>query len=310
MVIQILLAVIILLGIVFFVSGNFFYDYALKRSKKDYLKVFSDIQNAAPNEKEKDALKKWVDSLSLEECWETAFDGIPLYAVIGKQPSYSGKWVICVHGYYNSSKHMYKFAKRFYENGYNFLLPDCRGHGKSGGDYVGMGWNDRLDVEKWISRIISIDPKAEIVLYGVSMGASAVMMTAGEDLPGNVKCVVEDCGFTSAREQFEYIFKKEFKKIPKLCFIDIANFFCKKRAGYDIDDASALKQVEKSKVPILFIHGTGDRFVPSRMVYELYDVAKCDKDILVVEDAGHIKAAEVAKDKYWDKLWSFTEKYV
>jgi pimeloyl-ACP methyl ester carboxylesterase len=65
------------------------------------------------------------------------------------------------------------------------------------------------------------------------------------------------------------------------------SLLCKLRAGFFISEASAIKQVQKSVVPILFIHGSADRFVPAKMVHELYGAATCPKQLLVVQDAAH-----------------------
>ncbi|WP_143805201.1 alpha/beta hydrolase, partial [Oenococcus oeni] len=84
------------------------------------------------------------------------------------------------------------------EMGFNVLLPDDRGHGQSMGEYISFGWLDRLDYLQWLKKIIKrVGPKSEILLFGVSMGASTVEMLSGEDLPSQVKCVIADCGYSS-----------------------------------------------------------------------------------------------------------------
>ena len=83
---------------------------------------------------------------------------------------------------------------KFYNQGYNVILPHMRGHGESEGAYIGMGYHDRKDIIKWVEYIISQDSLAEILIYGVSMGGAATMMVSGENLPDNVKCFIEDCG--------------------------------------------------------------------------------------------------------------------
>ena len=65
---------------------------------------------------------------------------------------------------------MSNYGKKFYDMGYNVLIPDLRGHGMSEGDYIGMGWDERLDIIDLINYIIDVDKDSEIVLFGVSMG--------------------------------------------------------------------------------------------------------------------------------------------
>src|SRR5690606_19801958 len=120
----------------------------------------------------------------------TSFDGLKLHAykVINKTPS--NKWAITVHGYTSEGLNMSSYAKKYYDMRYNILIPDLRGHASSEGDYIGMGWDDRLDIISWIKSIIKNDKNAEIVLHGVSMGAATVTMASGEDLPNNVKAII------------------------------------------------------------------------------------------------------------------------
>ena len=66
----------------------------------------------------------------------------------------TNKLAIVVHGFMNNYKDMQTYAKYFYDNGYNVLTVDNRAHGLSGGEYVGMGWFDRLDIVKWIDYVI------------------------------------------------------------------------------------------------------------------------------------------------------------
>lgn len=150
-------------------------------------------------------------------------------------------------------------ALAFYQAGFNLLLPDARGHGKSQGTYVGMGWHDRLDIKEWICWLVRQYPDSEIVLYGVSMGAAAVMMAAGEKLPSNVKAAVEDCGYTSAWSVLSYQMKSQFH-LPAFPFLYCADFVTRIRAGYGMKEADALKCVAGTRLPMFFIHGTEDQF--------------------------------------------------
>ena len=204
---------------------------------------------------------------------------------------------------------MAAYAENFYDMGYNVMIPDLRAHGESEGYYIGMGWDDRNDIINLIEYIIAEDGKAEIVLFGVSMGAATVMMVSGEKLPSNVKAVVEDCGYTSAWDQFAYQLKTLFN-LPKFPMMNIADIICKIRAGYFISDASAIKQVKKTSIPTLFIHGDSDSFVPFEMQEKLYDACSAEKEKVVIEGATHARAAYTNPELYWLSVENFLDKYV
>ena len=125
---------------------------------------------------------------------------------------------------------------------------------------MGYGWDDRLDIVAWCSLIIRRDPAAEIVLHGVSMGGGVVLITSGGPLPQNVKAVVSDCAYSSALDAIGFTYRKrgnnKLGPVPlRLAALRVA---AKRRAGYDLADASALKAVKRSVTPTIFIHGTAE----------------------------------------------------
>ena len=199
---------------------------------------------------------------------------------------------------------MYSYARYYAEQGYNVLTPDMRSHGDSEGKFIGMGWLDKEDVKLWIDHVLGIDPDAQIILHGVSMGGATVMMTSGEDLPHNVKAIIDDCGYTSVWDEFtdeaRYLFN-----ISQFPILYTASAISKIRAGYTFQEASALEQVKNTSIPIFFIHGEEDNFVNTRMVYSLYDACNSQKDLYVVEGAGHGQALYMDPDKYFTKVFGF-----
>lgn len=268
------------------ITSNYFYNYAILRKNRT-------IHN-----------KKFGNSI-----YTKSFDGLKLHAYQNICENKSHKWAILVHGYTENSVVMSRMAKLFLHKGFNVITPDCRAHGKSEGKYIGMGWHDRLDIISWINTIVKMDKDAEIVLYGVSMGGATVMMAAGEDLPNNVKCIVQDCGYTSVHDIFKYQLKQQFG-LPSFPIMYLADIVCRIRAGYGFRQGSAVKQVAKTKLPILFIHGEKDSFVPTSMVFELYKKAGAEKEILIIKDAGHARSYIKNKKLYLDTMWKFIDRHI
>jgi fermentation-respiration switch protein FrsA (DUF1100 family) len=238
-----------------------------------------------------------------------SFDGKNLYGVVYEKKEKTNKWAILIHGYKESGAQMLEIASRFYQLGCNVLLPDCRGHGLSEGDYIGMGWHDRLDIIGWTNEILKTNSSADIVLYGISMGGASVLMSTGEILPPNVKCAISDCSFTSAYDQFNYHSQRIFAAGGAL-FAEATSLICGIKAGYTLKEASAIGQVSKSVTPTLFIHGSGDDFVPVEMAYKLYEAASCPKELLIINGAGHGDSL-IRNDKlYWGRISYFINKYL
>ena len=238
----------------------------------------------------------------------TSFDGKQL-AAYKKTPTKCGhKWVLLVHSYRSDHTLMNPYAEEYLNNNYIVLQPDNRAHGDSQGDFIGMGYLDQYDLLQWIQYIIMQDPEAEIVLHGVSMGASALMMLSSQDnIPDNIIAIIEDSGYKSADDYLAWKLKKK-AHLPAFPAIPIANTAIKLIAGYSLYDASAIESVKHSKVPILFIHGTNDQTVPVGDAYDLYNAASCRKDLLIINNAGHGEAVVIDEQLYWSSVYQFINK--
>ena len=297
--------------------GNKFYNLAINpKVSKDI--VFNSeetkseenlSQSQTSGENAEEDLRWFLNDSNYEDVYIKSNDGLKLHGYKIKNKNNTNKWVITVHGYTSEGKLMSNFAKNFYDMGYNLLVPDLRGHGMSEGTYIGMGWDDRLDIINWIKFLNDNEKDNIIILHGISMGGATVMMTSGEELPSNLKLIIEDCGYTSVWDQFSYQLKVLFK-LPVFPFMNVASLVCKIRAGYFLGTASSIKQLAKAKVPMLFIHGDKDDFVPFYMLDEVYNAANCKKEKLVIKGAGHAKSATVNPKKYWETVKDFINKNI
>lgn len=294
--------IIIIFGISLGFVGNYFYNLALNpNTPKDI--VFGTPEEAeATSGQVLDSDVAWLlnDSNYTDE-YITSSDKLKLHSYKVTNQNNSNKWVIAVHGYTSEGINMSTYAKHYYDNGYNVLIPDLRAHGLSEGNYIGMGWDDRLDIISWINYILNENPNAEIILHGVSMGAATVLMTSGEEIPSNVKAIVADCGYTSVWDEFAYQLDDLFS-LPEFPILNVSSMVAKIRAGYFLGEASSLEQVKNSKTPILYIHGDKDDFVPYYMMEELYNATSSEKEMLTIKGAEHAKASEIDPETYWNTV--------
>lgn len=243
--------------------------------------------------------KAWFQAQPLEECSITSFDKLKLYGNILYSKEPSDKFVICCHGYTSDGLTNYgAYAKFYYENNVNMLIIDARAHGKSEGKYIGFGVLDRYDVKKWIEFLIDkFGNDISVYLHGVSMGGATVLMTSGLETVSNVKGIVADCAYTSADDVFSHILKRNYH-LPRFPIMNITSAISMRRAGYGFSDASTLDAVSKTDIPILFIHGKKDDFVPEYMTEQNFDACKSEKRKLIVEDADHAEAYYCAREEY------------
>lgn len=249
--------------------------------------------------------KEKLAKLPQEKMFIQSEDGLKLHATFFPCQG-SKKIVICVHGYTSEGLNDYSTLAVFYLNsGYNLLIVDNRAHGQSEGKYIGFGCLDRHDVKLWIQTMIDkIGEDCKILLHGDSMGGATVLMTTGLELPPQVKAAVSDCAFTSAKEVFSHVLKKQYH-LPPVPIINVANEMVKKKAGYGLDECNARREVAKATIPILFFHGAADDFVPCHMVYELYNACRTKKKLVVIEGAGHVESCYKDTDLYEGAIKEF-----
>jgi fermentation-respiration switch protein FrsA (DUF1100 family) len=321
-------SLLVLLLIVLIAASFYFYHVAIKRNSKQFLSDNADLAQIQSSKSTEDSIASaltdkvqptpveamgvdWVESQDYETWRITSADGLALvgYYLAAKVPT--TRTAILAHGYSSQGKDMGSFAKFYYEKlGYNVLMPDDRGHGNSEGDYIGFGWPDRMDYLLWIRRVVeSVGDSAQIVLHGISMGGATVMMISGEDVPSQVKVIVEDCGYTTVHDQLLYQLKRIYK-LPAFPIMPATSLVTRLKAGYHFREASALSQLKKNKLPMFFIHGAADTFVPTEMVWKLYEACKADKEIYIAAEAGHGMAYATDKRTYEQKVASFIGKYI
>lgn len=299
--------------IVFQIAGSlFFYDLAIKRGPKEFLTGNADLKVSAETMEvflNGDWLD-WVDQQEFEEIHMTSKDDLDLmsYFLPAKKPT--NKLVILTHGYLGNAKQMGLYGQFYYEElGYNIFMPNARGHGKSGGDYYGFGWPDRLDLIDW-TKLLSekLGADTEVIYHGLSMGAATVLMASGEQLPEQVKAIIADSPYQSVYQLFAYQLDRMFH-LPAFPLLDNMSLLTNARAGYSLKEADALSAVKRATVPILYIHGKADTFVPTEMTKELYEETKSDAALFLVDDANHGEAFVMDQEVYKMKIKTFLEKY-
>jgi len=235
--------------------------------------------------------REWVYRQRYEVVSITSQEGLTLKGIYVEAEQLSDTTVVLVHGYHSRGVGLGALARYYHrERGYHVLMPDLRGHGDSDGNYIAFGWHDRLDLINWLQWLLREKKgNGTLLLHGVSMGGATVLMASGETLPPQVKGIIADCAYTSARDILAYQMKQRYG-LPAFPFMNVTSLICKWRAGYYIGEASVLKQLKRSTLPILLIHGEADDFVPTAMVYRLYQEAPGEKMLLLIPEAGHAEA--------------------
>ena len=277
--------------------GNYLYDYTINPHSSVSIFERLDIDES----KSKEAIK-WLDENTIE-LNQVSYDGLKLHSYYVSQGC--DVTIILVHGYMSQGTSVINQVKRFYEEGYNMLIPDLRGHGKSDGTYIGMGLDDRKDIMMWIDYLVD-NGHSKIALYGISMGGATVLNVSGEELPLQVKAIISDCAYSSVVELLKY--HLDLGDIKNRVALSLASFMTYIRAGYRIEDVVPINKVKNSKVPILYIHGQKDEFIPVSMAYDLYNQTLSKKSLLILSEGVHAYNFKYS-DVYYECVFDFINTY-
>lgn len=287
-------------------AGHYSYKKTVGMEREAFVKELPPIKKNDPLAEE----KKWYRTVERETLKIKSEDGLELSAVYIPSALPSNKVAIVAHGYTGNLNQMSSYAKLFHEMGFGVLAPDARGHGTSEGSYIGFGWHERKDFLRWIQLMIHTHgPDTEIALFGISMGGATVMNVSGEELPSNVKVIVEDCGYTSVADELAFQLKQTYR-LPAFPLLQTTSLITKLRAGYWFEEASPLNQIKKNNLPILFIHGEDDLFVPTTMVHRLYAACPSPKELYIATGADHGRSYTRNKEEYKRRVRRFVHKYI
>ena len=318
--------VLLIIIIATYFIGSYFVRYALVPNSGAQNRIVKNNQ-AAPTEEHVDPEAQRLESnmvndIILRDAWMDemdfknrevsiqSYDGLQLggHAFLQEEPT--NRWVIACHGYQSGEGETLLIGRHFYEQGFNVLTISLRAHGKSEGNYIGMGYLDKEDLVSWTNAMIEKYPDSEIVYHGTSMGGATVLMASGLDLPDQVKAIVSDCAFTGIWDVFASELKLRFN-LPPFPILHMARFMGKLKAGYDIKDGNVIGFIRKSTLPILFIHTQEDDFVPVSMVHDLYTAkVQGDKEIYLLEDGGHAEAKYAEPVAYYERVFQFVNQHV
>lgn len=298
---------IVLLLVVIGVATYFFLLAFVKQNMGDFDDVDAPVNK--PLEKYKEVIKKGIEynlSAPHKLVQTLSFDGLKLYARYYNN-NYE-RTAILFHGYRSSAVRDFSCAVKMYTDfGFNVLLCDQRSHGRSEGKLITFGIKESRDVLTWIEIATEKLGAKEILLGGMSMGATTVLLSCRFGLPECVKGIVADCGFTSPADIINKVARDSFKINAKRV-LPILNLMCRIFGRFSIYETNTLEAVEKSDVPIIFFHGSADNFVPCEMSQRVYNHIKERCRMVLVEDAGHGLSYLVDKKLVESELESFIEK--
>jgi len=258
-----------------------------------------------------DAMRKWQDeirSIPCQEVYIRSFDGLKLH---GKYYEYSpgAPIELMFHGYRgNCDRDLCGGVQRCFALKKNVLIVDQRTAKESEGRTITFGVNESRDCLSWVDFLIQkFGPEVKIILTGISMGAATVLMAAGRGLPANVIGILADCGYTSPREIIETVIRG--MKLPVSVVYPMIRLSAKLFGRFDLEELSPVEAMKTCTVPVVFVHGEDDAFVPCEMSRVNYEACAAPKKLFTVPGAGHGLAFVIDPEGYLNTLREFAPQW-
>ena len=243
-------------------------------------------------------------AVEYERVFATSYDGLKL---AGKY--YAGEegapLMIFFHGYRSTPERDASGGLHFCrDRGWHVLLVEQRAHGESEGKTITFGIEERFDCVTWINYMNArLGMDTPVFLWGISMGASTVLTAAGLELPANVRGIAADCGFSAPEDIMKATCRR--RKLPVGPTWQLLRLGARLFGHFDVEEVTAVEAVREAKVPILLIHGEGDKIVPCEMVHKIAEACASPVTVVTVPEAEHGISWYVDMETYHTALDAF-----
>lgn len=251
----------------------------------------------------KKKLREDAESEPYEDAWITSEDGLKLHA--RWYPCENAKRiVICCHGYHGTGCGDFCAALPLIRSDSSILLIDERCASQSEGQYITFGAKEKTDILRWRQYIDEINTeKLPVYLYGISMGASAVLLNELYETP-SLNGIIADCGYSSMKEVIGEVMRSRFHS-PAYPGIWLLDLYCRLIAGFSMDEADMKEALKQAKIPVLFLHGRKDRLVIPVNTVRNNEACSCEHEVIWFEDAGHAASSLSEPERYQKALYTF-----
>ena len=311
LVLAILLSLLLLSGVIIYFSARILFLAVFSRSVPNILKKKSSLTKITKSEAFVNELSQKSMALKERETETVEIEGYGGVRLCGHILSAAEprRIVIAVHGWRGSWCRDFGIVSEFFHTSdTTAIFVEQRGQQGSGGDSITFGICERYDILEWVRWATNRFPDLPIYLCGVSMGATSILMSASLGLSDSVHGIIADSGFTSPVEIWKYVIRNNLH-LPYSIYGRAVSRECMKRTGQNPSECSTLTALRDCPVPVLFIHGEDDSFVPLEMTYQNYNACSSPKRLFVIPGANHCMGYYIDPIGYEKEMTEFWQKY-
>ncbi len=205
-----------------------------------------------------------------------------------------------LHGIADSRLGSAGFAGMFLRDGYSVLLPDSRGHGRSGGEFVTYGLQEKYDVQAWAAWLRGQGCRS---IYGLGESLGAAILIQAAALGPDFRAVVAECAYSDLRSIAEYRLE-QISPLPAWVSTPLAKLIIWSATVYarllyhlDLSQVRPIASIAQTWTPILLIHGLADWRTPPWHSQALAR-ASPHAELWLVPGAAHTAAAAQQPEEF------------
>ena len=226
---------------------------------------------------------------SVEEIWLETDDGLRIHGLHVKRAGAVAELLV-FHGNAGNLYDRLDNVAYLVQTGFNVLILDYRGYGKSDGTPSEEGlYADGLAAYRHLTERLEVSPE-RVVLFGRSLGSTVAIELGAQFAVG---AIIIESGFTSAQD----LARVHYPWVPGFIISSMTHEF------------DSLSKAPRLRAPTLYIHGDADRIVPQRQGRRLYEASPEPKEWYEIKGAGHNDTWYVAGEVYFERLADFTNRY-
>jgi uncharacterized protein len=285
-------------------AGNLFYKKAFDIDTKKNVDQF-EANKEYFNMKRFNSLQREAVSVTSTK------NNYQLYGTYIKNPKVSKDTIILVHGLGGSRWSMLKYADMYLDRGYNVLLYDSRNHGDSGGKNITFGYYEKYDLDRWVNWLYTKNKGGLIGVHGESMGAATALLHSElNEAKKRVSFYICDSSYSDLEELFRIRLKEDYNISTKFA-ANVLMFYADKvnkfKNQFYFKESSPINTIKDISVPVMFIHGDSDTFVPKAMSEDLYNKKASSKELYIAQNSNHVQSYINNQEEYKNRIYKFLD---
>ncbi|HJU87502.1 MAG TPA: alpha/beta fold hydrolase [Gemmatimonadota bacterium] len=253
----------------------------------------------------------WETDAAHEVAEFTTSDGVRLHGWFLRHEGES-RVVVVMHGYRGEKSDVLGMSTALWRAGFDVLLFDFRGRGRSAPAPITMGFRETADLSAALDWTLARVPDARIGLLGFSMGGVVAILGADE----RVRAIVADSVFASQRELLAHAADRDARRflrgwVPGSAFLPAMEWWHRRSGRPRFDEIAPVRRVPAlAGTPILFIHGTRDHWIPTEHARRLLAAAPVTSESWLVDGAVHCGAYFLDRRGYCRRVADFFERHL